>query len=220
MGSTAAISLVIADDHPVVLQGLTELFSSTEGFRVVTTATRGDDALAALRAHRPDVAVLDIRMPGACGLDVARTVIAEALPTKIVLLTAEIEDDQALQAVRIGVHGVILKQMATRLLLECVRKVHAGGRWVEQESLRRAVERLLQEDSLNKPSPTVLTVTESRVVELLAGGARNKEIAEALHVSESTIKSHLHNVYTKLDVSTRQQLVQWYGDRGRARFVG
>ena len=212
-----AIRLVLVDDHPIVLDGLVDLFRVAGDFEVVATASDGESALVAVRAHRPDVLVADVRLPGLSGLDVAGEVIRSGLLTRVVLLTAEIDDDQALQAVRLGVHGVILKQMATRLLTQCVRKVHAGGRWVEQESLRRAVENLLRREAAAPATETPLTPTETRVVALLAGGARNKEIANRLAVSEATVKNHLHNIYVKLKLASRRELLHWYQDGGRRR---
>lgn len=212
-----AIRLFLADDHPIVLDGLTRVLASNTRYSVVGTATNGDDALTAIRAKTPDVAILDIRMPGKTGLDVAAAILNEALPTRVVLLTADITDDDTLAAVRLGVHGVVLKQMAKTLLLKCIDKVHAGGRWVEQESMRRAFENFLKKESPAEAAPaSELTSAETRVVELVITGARNKEIAERLGLSESTVKNHLHSIYLKLNLESRRQLVQWY-EKTRAR---
>ena len=210
-----AIRLILADDHPVVLAGLVDLFRSSDEFDVVATADTGPAALAAVRDHKPDVAILDIRMPGKTGLDVATEILRDYKSTRVVLLSIELDDEQTIKAIGLGVHGIILKQMATRLLLQCVRKVHAGGRWVEQESIRRAMESLLRREVGAQPAPVLLTSTESRVVELVATGARNKEIADRLNVSESTVKNHLHNIYAKLKVSSRRQLARWYEEQRR-----
>jgi two-component system, NarL family, nitrate/nitrite response regulator NarL len=199
-----AIKLVLADDHPVVLAGLEALFTASNEFTVMACCPDGSTALDAIRRHRPDVAVLDIRMPRADGLDVVRRLNEAKLPTRIVLLTIEIDDVQALEAIRLGVSGVLLKHMASRLLKECVRKVHAGGFWVEQESLRRVVDRLLTETAAPEKA---LTATEGRIVRLVSEHARNKEIAERLQITESTVKNHLHAVYTKLNVTNRKGLL-------------
>lgn len=198
------IRLVLADDHPVVLAGLEALFRASNEFAVLACCPDGPTALEAIRRHRPDIAVLDIRMPIANGLDVVRRINEERLPTRVVLLTIEIDDVQALEAVRLGVRGVLLKHMASRLLKECVRKVHAGGFWVEQESLRRLVGRLLSEASAPEKA---LTPTEDKIVRLVCEHARNKEIAERLQITESTVKNHLHAVYTKLNVTSRKGLL-------------
>ena len=100
-----------------------------------------------MRAHRPDLAVLDARLPGKSGLEVAVEIFREGLPTRVVLVTTRIDDRESLEALRLGIHGVLLKEVAPRLLAQCIRKVHAGGRWVELESLRRAVENLLREEA-------------------------------------------------------------------------
>src|SRR5713226_7814566 len=146
------IRLVIADGRQIVLLGLERFLSSVGDFAVVATATDGPESLAAVRAHRPDVAVLDIRLPRKSGLGVAGEILQEGLPTRVVLVTATIDDRESLEAFRLGIHGVLLKEMAPRLLVHCIRKVHAGGRWVERESLRRAVENLLRAEALPSPA--------------------------------------------------------------------
>jgi DNA-binding NarL/FixJ family response regulator len=208
--TSVPIRLVIAEDHQIVLLGLERFLSSLEDFAVLATATDGPEALAAVRAHRPDVAVLDIRLPGKSGLEVASEILQEGLPTRIVLVTATINDPESLEALRLGIHGVLLKEMAPRLLAQCIRKVHAGGHWVERESLRRAVEILLRREASPLPGSSPLTPAEVRVAGLLAQGARNKEIADRLSVSESTIKNHLHSIYVKLNLSSRDELTRWY----------
>src|SRR3989475_8369691 len=205
------IRLVIAEGHQIVRLGLERFLGSIEDFTVVATATDGPEALAAVRAHAPDVVVLDIRLSGKSGLEVAGEILREGLPTRIVLVTETIDDRESLEAFRLGIHGVLLKEMAPRLLVHCIRKVHAGGRWVERESLRRAVENLLRAEALPRPASSPLTLAEGRVAGLLAQGTRNKEIAHRLGVSESTIKNHLHNIYVKFNLSSRGELASWYG---------
>ena len=208
--TSKAVRLVIAEGHEIVLLGLERFLGSLEDFTVVSTATDCQGSLAAIRAHRPDVAILDIRLPAESGLEVAGAIMREGLPTRIVLVGETINDRESLEALRLGVHGLLLKEMAPRQLVRCIRKVHAGGHWVEQESLRRTVESLLREEvSPRSPSPS-LTLAEVRVAGVVAQGARNKEIADHLGVSESTVKNHLHNIYTKLNLSSRRELVRWY----------
>ena len=208
-----AIRLFLADDHPIVLDGLTRILGATPGYEVVGTAPNGTEALAAIRAKVPDVAILDIRMPGKTGLEVASEILSGGLPTRVILLTADITDDDTLAAVRLGVHGVILKQMARTLLLKCIDKVHAGGRWVEKDSMQRAFENFLRRESAPAQQSPGLTVAEMRVVELVIKGARNKEIADRLQVSESTVKNHLHSIYVKLNIGSRRELARWYEKR-------
>ena len=122
----------------------------------------------------------------------------------MVLLTVEIDQRQANEALRLAVRGRLLKQMASRLLKECVRKVHAGGIWVEQQSLLRVVEHLLSEAATPEKA---LTRTEASIVRLVCEHARNKEIAAHLKMSESTVKNHLHAIYSKLNVTNRKALI-------------
>ena len=204
------IRLVIAEGHQIVRLGLERFLGSIEDFTVVATATDGPESLAAVRAHAPDVVVLDIRLSGKSGLEVARDILKAGLPTRIVLVPEAIDDGESLEAFRLGIHGVLLKEMAPGLLVQCIRKVHAGGRWIERESLRRAVENLLRQEASPRPASSPLTGAEGRVARLLTEGARNKEIANHLGVSESTIKNHLHNIYVKLNLSSRGELAHWY----------
>src|SRR2546427_1552271 len=119
------IRLVLAEGHEIVLLGLERFLSSIEDFAVVATASDGPESLAAVRAHRPDLAVLDARLPGKSGLEVAVEILREGLPTRVVLVTTRIDDRESLEALRLGIHGVLLKEMAPRLLAQCIRKVHA-----------------------------------------------------------------------------------------------
>ena len=213
------IRLVVADAHPMALHGLVALLQGSGSCSVVATATDGDEAITAIRTHRPDVTVLDLRMPGRSAFEVARDVIVDGLPTRVVLLGDHIEDDDVFQVIKFGVHGLVVKRMATELLPRCIAKVCAGGRWIEHDSWQRAIERLVADGpTVQRPvSPTsTLTAAESRVVALSASGARNKEIALRLGVSESTVKNHLHSVYVKLHVSSRRALLERYpGDHAR-----
>ena len=205
------IRLVLADDHPVVLEGLTKIFESLPRYEVVGTATSGDDALSIIRAKAPDVAILDIRMPRMTGLEVAAVVLNQAVATRVVLLTGDITDAEALEAIRLGVHGVILKGMGVTLLLKCIDKVYAGGLWTERDSMQRAFHHMLKRDAAPPaPAPSGLTHAETRVTGMVITGARNKEIAERLRVSEATVKSHLHSIYVKLKIGSRRDLTRLY----------
>ena len=200
---TVSIRLVLADDHPLILDGLEALFGVAGDFAVVERCVTGDEALRAVERHRPDVLVLDIRMPGPDGLEVVRELRRRALPVRVVILTAAIEEREVLEAVRLGVAGVVLKEMAPRLLVQAVRKVHAGEQWVENRSLHGALERLLRREAGAQEAAGLLTPREVQLVQMVAQGLRNREIAERLHITEGTVKAHLHNVYKKLGVETR-----------------
>ncbi len=126
------IHLVLADDHPIILDGLEILFRMEKDIQVVARCVNGEEVLQAVRQHRPDILILDIRMPGKDGLAVLREMKDEDLPTRVVLLTVALDEEETLEALRLGVRGVVLKEMAPQMLVQCVRKVHAGEQWLER----------------------------------------------------------------------------------------
>lgn len=203
------IRLVLADDHPIVLDGLEQLFGTEPDLEVVARATSAEGALRALEEFRPDVLVLDLAMPGHDGLWVMAQAAERRLATRIVLLTAHIDEPKLLEAVRLNVAGVVLKEMAPRLLVECVRKVHAGEKWLEKQSVARAMDRMVRRDSELQRLTTLLTPREMEIVRLAGEGLRNREIAERLTITEGTVKIHLHNIYEKLGVTGRPQLIHY-----------
>jgi DNA-binding NarL/FixJ family response regulator len=204
---------VLADDHPIVLDGLVQLFASEPDFQVLARCTTGEDVLAAVRDLAPDVLILDVRMPGMDGLAVLRRMKREGLPTQVVLLTAALDEEEVLEAIRLGVRGVVLKEMAPRLLVQCVRKVHGGGQWLETRSLARALGRVLHREATMRQLAQALTPREVEVVRRVITGASNKEVAEALCISEGTVKVHLHNIFQKLNVGSRIQLIRHMQER-------
>jgi DNA-binding NarL/FixJ family response regulator len=200
------VTIVLADDHPIVLDGLEALFAYGGEFAVVATCRDGEAALSAVRRHRPDILILDVGMPGKDGIGVLRDMVSEDLPTRVVLLTASLSDHQLLEAMRLGVSGVVLKDMAPDLLLQCVRKVHAGEKWLERHSTGRALETLLRREATARHLAETLTLRELEIARMVTHGLRNKEIANKLALTEGTVKIHLHNVYQKLGVDSRVAL--------------
>lgn len=207
-------TLVLADDHPIVLDGLEQLFGLEEGLEVVGRCRDGEETLQAVRTLAPDVLVLDVRMPGPDGLDVLRTLEAERHATRVVLLTAELEDDQLLEAIRAGARGVVLKEMAPQLLVEAVRTVLAGGQWLEKGLGGRALTKLLQRERGLQEATRHLTPREVEIVRMVAQGLRNRAIAERVHITEGTVKVHLHNIYEKLGVDGRVELTLYAQQKG------
>jgi RNA polymerase sigma factor (sigma-70 family) len=201
------IRLVLADDHPIVLDGLEQLFGTEPDIAVVARATTAEAALRALEEFKPDVLVLDLAMPGHDGLWVMREAATRHVRARMVLLTAHVDEHQLLEAVKLDVAGVVLKEMAPRLLVECVRKVFAGEKWLEKHSVTRAMDRMSRRESELQKLSQLLTPRELEIVRLAAEGLRNREIAERLAITEGTVKIHLHNIYEKLGVNGRSQLI-------------
>jgi DNA-binding NarL/FixJ family response regulator len=208
------IGLVLADDHHLILDGLESLFRLEGDFQVLARCTNGEETLKAVRRHRPDILVLDIRMPGKDGLKVAGEIQSEGLPTRIVLLTAELDEQQLLDAVDLGVQGIVLKEMAPQLLVQCIRKVHSGGLWLERNSATLALEKLVKQAAGVREVKNLLTARETDLIRMIAKGLRNKEIAERLFISEGTVKVHLHHIYEKLGIDGRLALLRFARDKG------
>jgi DNA-binding NarL/FixJ family response regulator len=210
------IQLVIVDDHPIVLHGLKRLFEGSDGFDVVECCSSGSEALAAARSRPFDVMLLDLRMPGQTGLDVLRTMTAEKLPGRTVLLTAAITDDEVVQAMRLGAQGVVMKESSPETLIECVRRVSRGEQWIDRETMGRAFGRVLQREEAARDVARVLTPREIEIVRMITQGLRNKAIADRLSISEGTVKIHLHNIYEKLGVDGRLELMLYAQNKGLA----
>jgi DNA-binding NarL/FixJ family response regulator len=207
------IRLVLADDHPIVLSGLVWLFSQERDIEVVAAASTGNEALKATRQFAPDILVLDLRMPGKNGVEVLDEMKRDALSTRVVVLTA-IENEEVLAAIRLGARGVVLKDMAVRLLVECVRIVHSGGTWIEKSIAARALNRMLQHESGTGEMASNLTRREIQVARMIADGLPNKHVATRLAITEGTAKLHLHNIYSKLNLSGRVGLVRYMQRHG------
>jgi DNA-binding NarL/FixJ family response regulator len=201
------IRVVIADDHPIVLNGLQQLFQRHADLTVVARCPSGQSALTAVRRERPDVLVLDLRMPEQSGLDVLRILAAEGIACRSVLLTAAVSDDEVVQAVQLGAMGIVLKESSPEALIDCVRRVHGGEQWIERETVTRAFKSVLDREAATKEASETLTPRELDIVRMIARGLRNKSIAERLAISEGTVKVHLHNIYEKLGVTGRLELV-------------
>jgi DNA-binding NarL/FixJ family response regulator len=208
------ITLVLANDHPIFLEGLEDILRREPDFQVLARCLEGQAALRAVRQLKPDVLILDLRMPKMDGLGVLREMQEEKLPTRVVVLTAALDEDEVLEAIRLGVQGVVLKEMAARLVVQCVRKVHAGEQWLEKRSVSLALERLLKREAATREIAGLLTSREIEIVRMVADGLRNREIADRLYINEGTVKAHLHNIYEKLKVNSRLQLTRYARDKG------
>ncbi|MGZ4777981.1 MAG: response regulator [Thermoanaerobaculia bacterium] len=206
------IKLILADDHRIILEGLEQLFRRERDFQVLTTCTSGEDALIAVRKLKPDVLVLDYQMPRGDGLSTLKALRAEGLTTRVVLLTATMDEDDVLDAMQAGVHGLVLKESAAVNLVNCVRRVAAGQRVLDESMVSRALDRMAQRQDVNN----TLSARETEIVKMVASGLRNKEIAGKLAIGEGTVKSHLHTIYEKLGVHGRVELTLYAQERGIA----
>ena len=201
------IDVVLADDHPIVLAGLENMLRRQRDCRVVASCVDGVEALRAINQYRPDVAVLDLRMPRMTGLAVLKQMQKDNLPTRPVVLAAVLDDDDLVEAIRLGVRGVLLKEMAAAAVVECIREVHAGGQWMEKRSVTQALDKMVRREQGARDLEKVLTARELQIAGAVATGLRNKEIADKLGIAEGTVKIHLHVIYEKLKIDGRMALV-------------
>lgn len=201
------INVVVADDHLFLRAGL-EAILRTADISVVASVGDGDAALEAVDAHDPDVVVLDVAMPKRDGVATLAALRAKGDARPVVLLTASIDDHQLIEAVRQGVTGIALKEDAEDFLIDCIRSAKAGSRAIDP----RLMERVLDLSVNPKPKRRFDTLgqREKQIVERVARGMRNRQIAEELSMSEGSIKVYLHTIFEKLDVRSRTELAIMY----------
>lgn len=209
------IRVLIADDQPLVRAGLSALVNMEADLEVVGEATNGNEALELALALRPDVACLDIRMPGRDGISVARELCGPGVenPIPVLVLTTFDLDDYLFGALEAGVSGFLLKDAEPDAITSAIRQVAAGNGTIDQTLTRRILREFVQRRSLQPVTTShesdVLTGREQEILRLLAQGMSNDEIARELFVETSTVKSHLARMLPKLGVRSRLQAVVW-----------
>jgi NarL family two-component system response regulator LiaR len=199
----APIRVFLADDHPVVRQGLRTFLDSREGIEVVGEAGDGETAVAAVEQQKPDVVLMDLVMPGLGGLAAIKLIRDRAPEVRVVVLTSFASDDQVIPAVQAGAAGYLLKDVEPAGLEAAIRLVHEGEALLDPQIAGRVMQ------AVARPSPagdiSLLTPREREVLRLLARGLSNRELAAELVVSEKTVKTHVSNVLMKLGVHDRTQ---------------
>lgn len=205
--SAPNIRVVIADDHAIFREGLRKLLDASGDITVVGEAGNGDDTIRMLGKVKPDVLLLDLRMPGKDGLGVLEEMNGESAQTRVILVTEGENQHDVVRAVRLGARGVVWKQSASSLLLKSIRKVHSGEVWLDNRMTAEVIDAFKKtSDSGVRREKPLLSPREREIVQLVAQGYRNREIAEKLFISEQTVKNHLHNIFDKLGVSDRLEL--------------
>lgn len=203
------IRVALADDQTLVRQGIRSLLELAGDITIVAEAADGDEAMAMLRRDRPDVLLLDLRMPRKNGVDVLKALQAEALLPPTIVLTTFDDDEALLEAVRRGARGYLLKDVSLEQLTEAIRTVAAGGSVIRPavtERVLRGLDQVARDfDALSPPDP--LTKREVEILRLMAGGYSNREIADALGTAEGTVKNHASSILSKLGVRDRTRAV-------------
>jgi DNA-binding NarL/FixJ family response regulator len=201
------VSVILVDDHPLVLSGLRGLIQSHPEFHIAGEFVDAEEALSAIRQHKPAIAVLDLKIGEDSGLSILKAVVDGGIPTRVVLLAALIRDPEIYAAVEDGVHGMLLKDWAPDTLIDCLKAVAAGRRWLPDSLVKGPLEREKARHRLAEDILERLTRRELEVALLIVDGLLAKQVADRLALSEGTVKLHLHAVFKKLGVSKRSDMV-------------
>jgi two-component system nitrate/nitrite response regulator NarL len=197
--------VVIADRHPVVLQGLMKVLEAEDGFEVVASCSDGTSCIEAIRNMVPDIAILDISMPGLTGLEILTIVNSERLPTRLVFFTASIEDRELVMSAAAGAYGIIPKDVELEILVQSLRQVADGQRLLPLPCSDQTASREQRNIAVSDNALTVLTGRERQIMRLVRGVVEQGNWAPA-EISDGTIKQHLHHIYQKLEISNRTVL--------------
>jgi DNA-binding NarL/FixJ family response regulator len=210
------IRVVVVDDQPLVRAGIVMLVNAEEDIIVVAEAADGQEALTQIRAQRPDVVLMDVRMPGTDGVAATRAVVDEGLtaqngqPIGIIILTTYHIDEAVYAALRAGASGFLLKDAAPAEIVNAIRSVVAGEAWLDPAVARRLIDEFAARPEPHTPTPAEmeqLTPREREVLSLMARGLSNADVAVELFISEATVKTHLARVMMKLGVREKAQAV-------------
>jgi two-component system response regulator DevR len=202
----APISIVIADDHEVVRIGLASLLAAQEGLSVVAQASSGSEAVRLAHQFRPDVVVMDIRMPHGSGIEACRSITTELPGTPVIMLTSHADSDALFEAIDAGASGYVLKRIGSGDLVDAVRTVASGGSLLDPAVTSRVLERLRNASRLEEAGAFAdLTEQERRVLAHVADGASNREIASRMGLAEKTVRNYVSSVLAKLGLESRSQ---------------
>ncbi len=202
MNEAVNISIVIADDHPIVRKGIRELIAEESRFRVVEEVGHGDKVLEVLRKHTPKILLLDLNMPGMNGLDIASKLQRTMPDINIIVMTMHKEEEIFDKALSLGVRGYLLKECAEDDLLECITVVLEGDCYISPQLSKYLLNRKSKRDEMLQAHPTLeeLSPAERRILKLISENKTSKEIAELLHISVKTVHNHRFNICNRLNV--------------------
>ncbi len=214
------IRILIADDHPIVRDGLRKLLALEEDFEVVGEAADGREVLDRIAELDPDILLLDLRMPNLDGLAALQVMQQSNTRTKVIVLTASEDKNEFVQAMKLGCSGIVLKQTAPELITKSIRKVNGGEIWLDSHTTAAVMRQFASPGESNSSGNqksrerSPLSQREREIVQLVAQGFKNKEMAEKMFISEQTVKNHLHNIFDKLGVSDRLELALYAIHKG------
>lgn len=205
------IRIVLVDDHKVVRGGLRLLLESNSQLKVVGEAGNRADALSLIESERPDIILLDMDLKGESGLDVLQNLPPD-FEGRVLILTGLVDAEIHRKCVRLGARGLVQKELAPEVLVKAIKKVHEGEIWFDRNMMSSVLSDVLSQKERKDGDPerlkiTTLTAREHQVIALVSEGLKNKQIAERLFISDTTVRHHLTSIFSKLDISDRLELV-------------
>ena len=193
---TGNIRILVVDDHPVVRAGLASMLSSIPGLTVSGAASTGEEALQLIDREQPDVLLLDLRMPGMTGIELLKAIRTKPVPPKAIVLTSYESDEEIYRAIEAGAQGYLLKSTPQAEIVTAIQAVHCGRHHIPPRIAARLAERMVR---------SALTQRELEILEMVVRGLTNKQIGNALGISENTARNHINSIIRKLDVSGRTE---------------
>lgn len=198
MSSQTSIRVFCVDDHPLLREGISAVINNQSDMSLVAESANGGEAIQKFREHRPDVTLMDLRLPDMSGIDALIAIRADFPEARVIMLTTFEGDVEIQRSLEAGARGYLLKSMPPKELVEGIRQVYAGRKWIPPELAAHLAEHLGEE---------ALTERETEVLQHIAGGNRNRDIAERLFISEETVKVHIKHIMEKLGATDRTQAV-------------
>jgi DNA-binding NarL/FixJ family response regulator len=209
MSADSRIKLIIVDDHTLFREGIKKILALEKDIEIVGEAFDGEEVISVLNHCQPDIMLLDIKMERVNGLQVLPRIVEQFPLLKVIILTAQVTSAESVKAIRDGARGIILKHAASEFLIKGIRKVAEGELWADSSTMTQVVDSLSRKyrvDRSPEKGRKELSEREIEVVTLVASGHRNKEIANKFFISEQTVKTHLSNIFQKLEVNDRLEL--------------
>ena len=217
MSDDVQIRVLLCDDHELVRRGLRSVLDGVGGVRIVAEAADADAAIKAVDTDPPDVVIMDVRLPGRSGIEACREIRSAHPETKVLILTAHADDEALFSSILAGAAGFVLKQVRGADLVGAIRQVAAGGSLLDPTVTARVLARLRGESTGGDEGISDLTPQERKILDLVAEGMTNREIAEKVFLSEKTVKNYVSNILSKLGLSRRAEAAAYMARRRAKR---
>jgi two-component system response regulator DevR len=208
-----SVRVVVVDDHELVRRGLREVLTDAGGIDVIGEAATAQEAVRRINALRPDVVLLDVRLPDGSGIEVCRDVRSTHPGVRVLMITSFDDPEAVYASIIAGASGYVLKELRASVMVDAVRRIAVGQSMLDPAVTGQVLERIRHPSAVD-PQLAALTAQERRILDLIVDGMTNREIASTLHVSEQTVKNHVTGVLSKLHVTRRTQAAV-YGARSR-----